>query len=159
MNSELVAGLRGMLRSTNRHERAEAAIGLGQAGVEDILPELEELIKEDDGVVSVAGMYATWLIAGRGVEVRRMIDFVLSGEEEVIQMVVEVVSSIGEPLVEELGRCLEGAEEEVMVALELLDEAGGNKARQVVEEFAGKSPEAVGLREKLLAEWDGGNND
>jgi hypothetical protein len=159
MNPKLLAELRKMLRSKNRHERAEAAIALGQSGVIELLPEVEELIKEEEGVVAVAGMYASWQLAGRGIDVKRLIDIVLGGEEEEVQMVVQVVSSIGEPLVEEMSHCLGGAEAEAMIALELLDEIGGTKARRVVEEFPAVSPEAMRLKEKLLAEWHEGDND
>ena len=159
VNPKLLAKLRKMLRSKNRHERAEAAIALGQSGVSELLPEVEELIKEKNGVVSVAGMYASWLLAGRGIDVKRLIDIVLDGEEEEVQMVVQIVSSIGEPLVDEMSHCLGGSEAEATIALKLLDEIGGTKARKVVEGFQAVSPEATRLKEKLLAEWDEGNND
>lgn len=159
MTEDSVESLLLALASTNRHERAFAAIKLGEKGVESALPKLRALVDEDDDIVAMAGMYACRQLGEDRTSIKRFISALRSGEEEIVQQAVHTICRLGTFMVPKLKSLLHEPPETAMLALELLGEIGGDEARQAVFELRTDDERVRGLAEELLEDWDDDNED
>jgi HEAT repeat protein len=135
-----VLRLRTALATGDRHDRAMAAIALGQHGVSphglrEARLELEKLLEEEDDLVAVAALYALWKLGGEGLAFDRLARGLASPDEETVQASVEASSRMGAAVVPELVALVDAGSPHSVQILRALGDIGGPRACAALERF------------------------
>lgn len=152
--TDSIAQLITLLDSSDRHARAVAAIELGKLKVADVLPRLRAMVDDEDDIVAFAGMYACWLLGEDRVSMERMVSALDSEDEEVVQMVAQIVTEMGEFLIPKLDTTITQSPGLTIHALNLLEEIGGPSALAVIKAVKSDDPEVIELINEIVDDWD-----
>lgn len=133
------AQLRQGLDSEDRHERAWAAVALGQIGDAEALSKLESLAEGADDLVAVAASYAASLVGEAPRGVSRMAAALASEDEETVQLAVHALSDLGGVVVPALERELAAAPRAKLEIVRLLSEMDLDAAQHALERAARSS--------------------
>ena len=134
-----VARLRRSLNSEDRHERAWAAVGLGQAGDVEALVELESLAEDADDLVAVAASFAASRVGKTPRGVPRMAAALASEDEETMQLAVHALCELGGGVVDALESELAAGSPAKLEIVRVLSEMEGDAARRALERAAASS--------------------
>ena len=144
----------GSLSSSNRYQRAEAAIKIADNEAAGALPELRELANDSDDMVALTAMYACWKLGEDTISIDRFIKALNSGDEELVQQAVHTICTIGEPMVPKLAPLLQGSQATALLALRLLDDINGPEAMRTVRSMQNPDPAVAMLAREILEEYD-----
>jgi len=153
----VTAPVRALIRSLgskDRHERAQAAIQLGEQRATSALGSLRDLVDDDAPIVAVAAMFACWKLGEDRISTERLLSAFKSDDEALVQQAVQTVSAIVPPLIPRLTPLFSQSSADAMLALKLLEEVGGSEALQVIQAVRPKDEGVRKLVEEILEDWD-----
>ncbi len=154
MADSSIAQLTRALVDGNRHERAVAAIHLGELGASEALERLTALVSDPDPIVSIAAIYACWRLGVEDVDLLPIIYAVSSGAEELVQQAAQTIEAIGNDLLPTLLMLVQEGGEPALLALDLMLEVGTAQAREAVEQLPSINPAVSQRAAAVLADWD-----
>ena len=147
--------LRPSLRDGDRHERAEAAVALGNAGDSDALDELKALTGDADDLVAVSALFACWQLGSRPVVLHRAAAALASADEDTVQAAVQALCAMGEEIVPGLVSLLQAGSPHASEILRILGDIGGDDARETVQRAAASTdPSLAEIARNVLDEWE-----
>ncbi|MCZ6617790.1 MAG: HEAT repeat domain-containing protein [Gammaproteobacteria bacterium] len=146
--------LRAALGSSDRHQRAYAAIQLGRHQDQHSIDQLRTLTREPDELVAIAAMYGCWQLGVDAIAIDRMVAALSSDDEELVQESVFALCEIGEAVVPKLTEFLETQAASPISVLCVLADIGGGAAFDVISSFKSDDPDVRSTIQELLEDWD-----
>ncbi len=131
-----VRGLLEALEKGDRHERAAAAVELGQRGVEEAGPALEAMLDDTDDLVAITALFGAWNLGREDVPVERAAAGLASPDEEIMQTAVHVICEMGEGAVPGLLALLQSSSPHSQQIVRILGDVGGAQAREELERLS-----------------------
>ena len=153
-SKQQIATLRRALFSDNRHERAQAAIQLGQNQDRDSVARLRDLASDPDDLVAIAAMFGAWQLDADVVNIERMVAALSSDDEELVQESVFALCEMGEAMVPRLTALLDAHTADANAILRVLADIGGDKAFAAISGFKSDNPDIASTIEELLDDWE-----
>ena len=154
MNSSSSNELIKLLNSDNRHARAVAAIQLGQQNNKDVLPTVCDFVNDEDDMVAIAGMYACWRLGEDKISIERMIHALNSDDEDTIQLLIQVVSDMGDSLIPKFDLIENPPTQHIIHMLILLEEIGSESALSLIKSIKSDDPEVLTLIKNIVNNWE-----
>ena len=153
-SKQQIATLRRALFSDNRHERAQAAIQLGQNQDRDSVARLRDLASDPDDLVAIAAMFGAWQLDVDVVTIERMVAALSSDDEELVQESVFALCEMGEAMVPRLTALLDAHTADANAILRVLADIGGDKAFAAISILKSDNPDIASTIEELLDDWE-----
>lgn len=149
-----VAELLRSLDSTDANERASAAVALGTHADTDALPALRARCADENAMVALAAMYACWRMGEQRIDTEGLLAVLASTDESTRQFGAELVTAIGNPVVEHLVPGFSRSMPEAEGALRALDDIHTRRARLAIEDGELPAPALSQLRASILDDWE-----
>lgn len=149
-----IAGMRRALHSANRHERAQAAIELGNEGDRDALDDLRSMANDPDDIVAVSAIFGCWQLGDTTLPLDRAVASLASADEEKVQMAVQALCTMGAAVVPKLVKLLEAGSPFAPSIVRILGDIGGPKSRKALERITHSGdPPLADAAHAVLADW------
>jgi HEAT repeat protein len=149
-----IVRLRRALHSANRHERAQAAVELGNQGDRVSLDELRGMANDPDGIIAVSAIFGCWQLGDTTLPVDRAAASLASADEEEVQLAVQALCAMGAAVVPGLMKLLDAGSPHALFIVRILGDIGGPESRKAVERITRSGdPSLADAARAVLADW------
>ena len=149
-----IVRLRRAIQNADRHERAQAAVELGNQGDRDSLDDLRAMANDPDDVVAVSAIFGCWQLGDTTLPVERVVASLASADEEEVQLAVQALCNMSTAVVPKLVKLLDVGSPYALSIVRILGDIGGRASRNALERTThSDDPSLADAARKVLADW------